>query len=107
MLQERQNLLSRRNVMLDGDMATLINECTLVREPGQPRVGGFGPQHEPVLRPGGQHAVWLIEWTRDEIVDHHTDVRLIATEDQGWSRLDPRGGVDPGQYPLPRCLLIP
>ena len=44
----------------------------------QPAVGVVGPQQQAVLRPAGEHAIRLVDAARDQVVDHHADVGLIA-----------------------------
>ena len=75
-------------------------------ETGQPLVGIVGPQGQPVLGAGGEHAVGLGHAARHEVVDEHADIGLGAIEHDGGSPPPPTRGVDARHQTLGRGLLI-
>ena len=48
---------------------------------GQPLVGIVGTQLQSILRARREHAIRFAYAARDEIVDHHTEIRLRAIDD--------------------------
>ena len=72
--------------------ALLIDKPQPMGQRRQPAVGIVGPQQQPVFGPAGEHAVRLVDAARDQVVDHHADIRLIAAEHQ---RLFGRGAPAP------------
>ena len=72
----------------------------------QPRI--VGPQAEPVLGPGRQHAIGLGHAVQDQIVDQHADIGLGTPENPvGPGAAGPLRGVQPRHDPLGGGLFIP
>ena len=73
---------------------------------GQPLIGIVRAQREPIFRPTGEHAVGLANPTRDQIVDHHPDIGLVATQDHGVLPVSRAGSIQPRHETLRARFLI-
>ena len=56
----------------------------------KPAVRVIFPQHKAILRTRGKHAIWLTaDSTCNEVIDHHTDIGLVATQNEAVSPTEP------------------
>ncbi len=72
----------------------------------QALIGVVGPQAQAVFGAGGEHPVGLADAPRDEVVNHHADVRICPAEDRRLDIQRPRGRVQAGDKALRRGLLV-
>ena len=73
---------------------------------GQPQIRIVLPEQQAVFRPAGEHTVGLGATAGHEVIDHHTEICLIAPEDEGSFPLHFERGVCPGDEPLPCRFLV-
>jgi hypothetical protein len=66
----------------------------------------LGAQQQPMLGGGGEHAVGLAVLARDEVIDQHADVGLVAPQHEGRLAAHPTRGVHPGDQTLRSGLFI-
>src|SRR5206468_2100806 len=84
----------------------VVDHAQLAADFRQPHVRVVLAQAQPILGAAREHAIRLGDAARDEIVDQHTEVRLIATRTPRVLPLDEQTSVDASQQPLSRSLLI-
>ena len=72
----------------------------------QTLVGVVLPQHQPVFRAAGHHAVGLLGALRHQIVDEGANVALAALQHQRLTAQQRQRRVDARHKALYRCLLI-
>ena len=53
-----------------------------VRKRSKPSVSIVLPEKNPVLCPGGKHSVWLINSFGNQIIDEHTYVTFVSSQNQ-------------------------
>src|ERR1044071_2092729 len=74
---------------------------------GKAQVGVILAEQKPVFGPGGKHPVRLRGSFRNEIINEHSNVRLVATENNGLPTLHPAGCIDTRHQTLGSSFLIP
>ena len=73
---------------------------------GQAQVGVVLAQLQPVFGARGEHAVRLGGAVRDQVVDQHAEVGLVAARRPGLALLHEARGVEAGEQALRRGLLV-
>ncbi len=73
---------------------------------GQPFRRRVHSEQQPVLRARGEHPVRLRRPPRDEIVDQHAQVGLLATQVERRFTANGEGSVDPGHQAEPGRFLV-
>src|SRR3989475_3720986 len=63
-------------------------------------------EEQPKFRPRREQPVRLVDSARHQIIDQHSDVRVVASEDHRLGAADPAHGVDAGHDALARCFLV-
>ena len=105
-LRHRPGGRERRHFFRVRDRTSKTDATALDADAGEPLVGVVGPQRKPVLGTRSEHAVGLAHPARDEIVDHHAEIRIGAVEHDRLARTRARRGVEAGDEPLPGRLLV-
>src|SRR3984893_9930147 len=73
----------------------------------EPAVGIIFAQEQAVLRPRGKHPVWLAaDSARHQVVNHHSDVRLVTPQNQRWLVANLKRGVDSRHQALSASFLV-
>ena len=73
---------------------------------GEAQVGVVLPEQQAVLGAGGEQAVGLVHALGDQVVRQHAGVAFRPVHVEGGKAQNAGGGVDPGQQPLGRGLLV-
>ena len=72
----------------------------------EPQVGIVLAQQQPIFRAAREHPIRLARAARDEIVDEHADVGLVASRPPRCALLHAQRGVDAGEHALRRRFLV-
>ena len=67
---------------------------------GQTQIGVVFAQHQPVFRPGREHAIGLAGPHGDQVIDQYADVGFIATRTPGLLAGSTAGGIHAGEQTL-------
>ena len=86
--------------------ALVVDEAELAADRHQAIDRVVLAQQQPELGARRQHAIRLLGAARDQIVDEHADVRLIAAQDQRIAPRQRERRVDAGEQALDRGLLV-
>ncbi len=88
--------------------AVLVDETDLTPDVGQTPIGVVLPQQQAILRSAGEHPIRLVHSAGDQIVDHHADVRLVATQHQRLrARPGPSAALAPASRPCAAASSYP
>src|SRR5690606_23265359 len=74
----RRAALDRLALGAEGGPAQVIDQAEFATLLGQAQVGVVLAQLQAILGPRGEHAVGLGDAARDEVVDQHAEVGLVA-----------------------------
>ena len=91
---------------LHGRVALIAHQSQGVAVLCKPLVGVVLAQYQPVLAPGGHHAVRLVGAASDQVVYQRADVRLAAAQHERLAPLELQRGVHAGHEALDSRLLI-
>ena len=101
-------LLARDRVALPRERvpARVVDDAELASGFREAQIRVVLAQLQPVLGARGEHPVRLGDAARDEIVDQHAEVGLVAARAPAVLAADEASGVDAGEDPLRRGLLV-
>ena len=99
-------LVERRQFGGEGAGALAADRAMRDADRGQALVGVVGAQGQPVFGARGEHAVGLAGAAGHQIVDQNADIGVGAVEHYRFRSSRGQGGVEPGDQPLRRSLLI-
>jgi len=79
--------------------AIIIHQPQVAAGLGQAQVGVVFAQDQPVFRAAGEHAIGLARATRDEVIDEHADIGLVAARRPRGLAGGGAGGITPAISP--------
>ena len=86
--------------------ALVADQSELARLRREAQVGIVLAQQQPIFRAAREHPIRLARAARDEIVDEHADVGLVAPRPPRRALLHAQRGVDAGEDALRRRFLV-
>ncbi len=92
--------------LLEDGPAIIIDDAPIAAKGSEAEVGVVGAEVEAVFGPAGEHAVGFGGDAGDEIIEHDTDVGLIAAEANGLLVSGVAGGIQPGDESLPGGFFV-
>src|SRR5262249_23221117 len=99
-LKTAAKLVYRSAALLEASPPSVVNQTDGSAALGKAQIGVIVAEHQPIFGAAGEHAVGLIDPTRDEVVDQDTDISLRSIDQE--RRLVPgrKGCVDTGHEAL-------
>src|SRR5205085_8720620 len=95
-----------RHARVDAASALVVEDAETIGDWRQALVDGVASEEQAVLRAGGEHPIRLLGALRDEVVDHHRRVRLIAAQDYRLATAHELERVDTGEESLRACFFV-
>ena len=86
--------------------AIIVHQANFLPDGRQAIVGVVCAEQDAVLGSRSKHAIGFVRRPGDQVIDHHAEVRLIASQHDRLALLQLANRVDARQKPLPRRFFV-
>src|SRR5690606_16449194 len=104
--QSKKFTVDRVTFAGEGTPSRVVDAPEFAADGRQAQVGVVLAQAQAILGSAGEHPVGFRNAARDQVIDEHTEIGLVAARTPWLAAGDLQGGIDAGQQALRSGLLV-